>query len=189
MDLEVLVEVDVKENVEAPTLGVDDQGIMRVENGLTINSKSFDVQGYSQNLPTQVFETGKPVSIELKIFENVSPESLTHAEIHFGVYDKFIEGVIVEDHVVAIAWDDQDGEEIYGIYGDEESLHDVNITHVIEDAFAILDFEFTFAKEFEVSTMKVELWDEYRNTGIHYFVDAFQVIDTTPKKPVDSSVN
>ena len=146
-----------KGECEAPTLGVDDQGIMRVENGLTINSKPFDVQGYSQSLPTQVFETGKPVSIELKIFENVSPEALTHAEIHFGIHDKFIEGIIVEDHIVAIVWDDQEGVEVYGIYGDEESIHNVHIDHIIESPFVLLDFEFTFTKVFEVSTMKVEL--------------------------------
>ena len=172
---------------EAPTIGIDDQGILRVENGLSINSKVFDVQGYHQTIPTQSFETGHPNSIKLKIFENTSPEFFSHAEIHFGIHDKFVEGVIVEDSVVSIVWDDGDGEEIYGINGDEEFLRNVNIKHAIEDGFVILNFEFTFTKELGVSTMMVELWDGYRNTGIHYFVDAFQVIDTTTKKPASES--
>ena len=168
---------------EPPTLGTDDQGIVRVENGLKINSNTFNVQGYSQNIPTQIFETGEPNSIQLKIYENTSPEYFSHAEIHFGIHDKYIEGVIVEDSVVSIAWDDEDGEETYAIYGDDNSLSDVNIIHDIDGGLAILDFEFTITKEFEVSTMMIELWDEKRNTGAHYFIDAFQVIDTTPKKP------
>ena len=44
---------------EPPTLGVDEQGVIRVENGLVINSKSFNVNQFSQNIPTQLLETGK----------------------------------------------------------------------------------------------------------------------------------
>ena len=173
---------------ESPTLGLDDQGVKRVDNGLKINSNFFDVTGYSQKIPTQVFEIGKSQSIELKIFENSAPELFSHAEIHFGIYDKFVEGILVEDSVVSIVWDDEGGQEVYGIYGDETSLEDVVIKHVIDEGLAIVNFEFTFTKEFETSTMMVELWDENRNTGINYFIDAFQVIDTTPKNPISESV-
>ena len=40
-----------------PTLGLDDQGVSFVSGGLTINSESFDVEQYSQTIPTQIFKT------------------------------------------------------------------------------------------------------------------------------------
>ena len=96
---------------QPPTMGMDDQGFLRVENGLTINFKSFNVDEFSQKLPVQTFETGKSNSIMLKIYDNTSPEYITHAEIHFGIHDEYIQGVIVEDSVVSIVWDDEGGQE------------------------------------------------------------------------------
>jgi len=40
-----------------PTIGLDDQGASFVSGGLTINSESFDVEQYSQTIPTQIFKT------------------------------------------------------------------------------------------------------------------------------------
>ena len=95
--------------------------------------------------------------LSLKIFENTVPEFFSHTEIHFAIYDKYVEGVIIEDSIVSIVWDDEGGEEVYGIYGEESLLTDVNVEHSIDDKLAILTFEFKFAEELDVSTMMIKL--------------------------------
>ena len=84
-----------------PTLGLDEKGQVRVEGGLTINSEIVDVGTYSQTIPTtQILKTGQTSTIILKMLENTSPEFLSHVEIHFGVYEKVIQGVLVEDSII-----------------------------------------------------------------------------------------
>ena len=80
-----------------PTLGVDKDGKIRVEGGLTINSAVFDVELYSQTIPTQILNKDETTTVILKIFENEGVETVSHAELHFAPYEKPIEGVLVEN--------------------------------------------------------------------------------------------
>ena len=160
-----------------PTLGLGEQGKIRVTEGLTINSESFDVEYYSQTIPTQVLKTGEKNKILLKIYENSSPEFLSHVELHFEMKDKVIEGVIVEESTVSIIWDDKGGDIVQAVYGKEEMLEDVSIDYEIENNLAIISIEFIFVESLDASTLMINIWDEKRNSSKNYFYEAIMVID------------
>ena len=163
-----------------PTLGLNEQGQVRVEGGLTINSEIIEVGTYSQTMPTtQVLKIGQTNTIILKMLENTSPEFLSHVEIHFGVYEKVIEGILVEESISSIVWDDSGGDEVYGVYGDEDMFKNIEITHKIEEPLTILTFEIEPAKILEESTLMIIIWDEKRNASKNYFYNAIQIIDET----------
>ena len=160
-----------------PTLGLDDRGMLRVSQGLTINSESFEVKFFSQTLPTQILNVGEKVRIVLKIYENSTPEFLSHAELHFKVYDKFVEGIKLEDSTVSIVWDDTDGDVVYGVYGEENIIKNISIEQYFEEDLAVLTFEFEFTTDMDISTLMTEIWDERRNSAKNYFYQAFKVIN------------
>ena len=160
-----------------PTMGKDDRGWVRVSDGLTINSEPFTVESFSQTIPTQIFKIGEKVNITLKIYENTSPEFLIHAELHFNMYDKFVQGIKVEESTVSIVWDDTGGDEVYGVYGEESLIKNVSINQQIEEGLAIITFEFEFAAAMDTSTLMTTVWDEKRNSIKNYFYEAFVVID------------
>ena len=160
----------------SPTLGLDEQGTSFVDEGLTINSESFDVEQYSQTIPTQIFKTNEKNIISLKIYENTSPEYLSHVEIHFNPHDKVVGGVSIEEPIVSIVWDDTGGEVIQGVYGNEEMITDISIEQEIENSLAIVTFEFEFTQPLDTSTLMVKIWDEERNPSKNYFYDAIKVV-------------
>lgn len=160
-----------------PTLGLDERGVVRVEGGLTINSESFDVENYSQTIPTQTFKVGQKNTVSLKIYENTVPEFLSHVELHFNTYDKVIQGVTLEDSTVSIVWDDTGGDVVYAVNGDENMIQNLRIDQQIKDELALVTFEFEFTKPIDTSTLMVIAWDEKRNPSKNYFYDAIRVID------------
>jgi len=99
-----------------PTIGLDDQGASFVSGGLTINSESFDVEQYSQTIPTHIFKTDEKNVISLKIYENISPEYLSHVEIHFNLHDIVVGGATIEEPVVSIVWDDTGGDITWSLW-------------------------------------------------------------------------
>ena len=161
----------------SPTLGFDEQGKSIIKGGLTINSQSFDVEQYSQTIPTQILKTDEKNMISLKIYEDTSPEYLSHVELHFNTHDRVTGGVTVEDPTVSIVWDDTGGEVLYGVYGDEEMITNVSIDQTIEDNLALVAFEFEFTKPLDVSTLMIKTWDEERNPSKNYFYEAITVMD------------
>ena len=169
-----------------PTLGLDDRGNVRVDKGLTINSQEFDVEFYGQTLPTQTFKTGEKTTILLKIYENTSPEFLSHIELHFNTYDKVLEGTTIEESSVSIVWDDTGGDEVYGVYGDESMIKNVDIHHEIQDNLAFVTFEFEWVGTMQKSTLMTKIWDEKRNSVQNYFYDASEVIDESITKSVST---
>ncbi len=160
-----------------PTLGVDRDGKVRVQDGLMINSMSFDVDLYSQNVPTQVLNKDEQATVILKIFDNDGPETLTHVELHLAPYDEFVSGVLVEKSVATLVWDGRDGDEVIGIYDDENILQNVAIDAKNENGFNIIVFTFEPVATIEKTSLLTILWDENRNVVKNYFVDAIKIID------------
>ena len=158
-----------------PTLGKDEQGYVRVSEGLSINEETFDVEYFSQTIPTQILEKGKMNTISIKAYENTSPEFFGHAEIHFNLQDKVIEGVTVEDSQVSIVWDDIGGDAVYGVDGEEGLIKNVNVFHEIQNELVFIAFQFEFTEDLETFDLMTKIWDEKRNSSKNYFYDAIKV--------------
>jgi len=129
-------------NCIPPTLGIDKDGITRINGGISINSITFDLDLYSQKIPVQILNQGEKTSIVLKIFEDQGMDSVAHAELHFGPYDKMISGILVEHSMVHLVWHNEYGDEIIGIYDDDEIFQNIVITANNTDGLKIITFEF-----------------------------------------------
>ena len=176
-----------------PTLGVNSDGKVRVNGGLSINSMSFDVEYYSQYIPTQTFRTGEQVSVVLKIFDNEGPLTLEHVELHFSPYEEFVSGSFVEKSVAALVWDNKDDDEVIGIYDDDDILKNVSINSRVENQFNIISFEFESNSELEKTSLMTVIWDSNKNSVKNYFFDSIRMIDLSvpslPRETNDDDVN
>ena len=164
-----------------PVLGIDQNGVLRVDKGIMINQEAFAVDGFSQTIPTQILTVGGNNTISLKVYENSGAEFVTHAELHFNIHEKRLEGVMVEKSEVAITWDNTNGE-VYGVYGDENKIKNISINRTIQEGLAVITFKFEFTEKMEQSTMMVEIWDQKRNSSKNYFVNAIEVIEKIETK-------
>ena len=158
-----------------PTLGIDEYNNIRVEEGLSINSVPFSVGSYSQTIPTQILNINEKNKIVLQIFENQGPQNVIHAELHFATYEKLISGVWVEQSVASLVWHNDYGDEVIGIYDDENILENITINAKNEDGFKIISFEFEPTVTLDKSTLMTNVWDENKNAVRNYFNDAIQV--------------
>jgi len=164
-------------NCTPPTLGIDQNGIIRVNGGISINSISFDVELYSQNIPVQILNKDEKTIILLKIFEDQGVNSVAHAELHFGPYEKVINGILVEHSIAHLVWHNEYGDEIIGIYDDEKILQKVRIDAKNTEEFKIISFEFEPTVIMDKTTLMTRVWDERKNVVNNYFVDAIKVVD------------
>ncbi len=161
-------------------------GDLRVTGGLSINSASFDVEFFSQTVPTQIMFKGEKASVSLKIFDNEGPTTVTHVELHIAPYEEFVSSTFVEKSLATLVWDGKAGDEVIGVYDDESFLQNVSIEAIVEDNFKIIVFEFTPVADLEKSSLLTILWDDDRNVVKNYFIDSIQVVD--PAHPIASSV-
>ncbi|MDH3766503.1 MAG: hypothetical protein OER82_11950 [Nitrosopumilus sp.] len=169
-------------NCTPPTLGVDKDGITRVNGGISINSIAFDVDLYSQKIPVQILNQGEKTSIVLKIFEDQGMDSVAYAELHFGPYDKMISGILVEHSMAHLMWHNEYGDEIIGIYDDDEIFQNVVITANNLDRLKIITFEFEPTTVMDKTTFMNRVWDERKNVVNNYFTDAIKIVDVDSSK-------
>lgn len=172
-------------NCIPPTLGIDRDGISRVDGGISINSVTFDVDYYSQSIPVQVLDQGEKTSIVLKIFEDQGVDYVTHAELHFAPHDKVISGVLVEHTIAHFVWHNEYGDITTGIYDDDEIFQNVVIDAKNTDGFKIITFEFEPTMTMDQTTLMTRVWDERKNVVNNYFTDAIKIIDADNPKSLE----
>lgn len=157
----------------APTLGLSSNGDRVVENGFSINGKSFNVAEYSQTIPTQNYKVGETVNIRLLVYENSGTDSLAHVSLIIGDFpDRFH-----ETQKVMMLWDQKfDGTQTVGTIDFEKLVKDVKIKATKVDPFVTaLDISFSFSKKLETSSIKVDTWDQIRSYRVNYFMNAIEV--------------
>ena len=174
-------------NCIPPTIGVNSFGTERVEGGISINSIPFDVELYSQNIPTQTLTKGETSTITLKIYEDTGADAVIHAELHFNPYDKVINGVSVEYSTVHFVWHNEYGDEIIGIYDDDEIFQNIIINTETTDEFKIINFEFEPTIIMDETTLMTRIWDDKKNVVNNYFENAIKIIDSNKSESIQTS--
>ena len=74
-------------------------------------------------------------------------------------------------------WHNEYGDEITGIYDDDEILKNVRIDTKNSDGFKIIIFEFEPTVVMDKTTLMTRVWDNERNVVNNYFIDAIKIID------------
>jgi hypothetical protein len=164
-------------NCTPPTLGIDKDGIIRVNGGISINTIPFDVELYIQEIPTQVLNKDEKATIVLKIFEDEGVNTVAHAELHIGPHEKVINGILVEHSIAHLVWHNEYGDETIGIYDDDEILQNVKIDAKNMDGLKIISFEFEPTVIMNETSIMTRVWDERKNVVNNYFTDAIKIVD------------
>lgn len=166
-----------------PTLGEDNSGQDFVEKGFAINSKSFDVASFKQDIANQIVKTGEPIEVTLKIYENSGTQYLSHVGLLMGLEEKTISGVKVHSHEVQIIWKQTlDGNTSIEVIDPNQLVTDVSVDNELtRDAFGNkeglnqLVFTFTPTAPYDTSVILVEMWDYERNAWTNSFYNGLTI--------------
>ena len=170
-----------------PTLGEDNSGQNFVENGFAINSKSFDVASFKQDIINQIVKTGEPIEVTLKIYENSGTQYLSHVGLLMGLEEKIVSGVKVHSHEVQIIWEKTlDGNTSIEVIDPNQLITNVSVENELaRDAFGNkeglnqLVFTFIPTKPFDTSVILVEMWDYERNSWTNSFYNGLTIEQNT----------
>ena len=162
----LLVSITMMQNIPAyalsaythpPSLG---GGIMKYDNGLTINGNVFDISKFSQKIDTQNLAIGTASSITLKIFDNHGPASIKTGLVYLNIQGQ------VTDASQSDTW-------VKYVVGQGVVIHDphhllgkVTANFSIGPPFAYITFHITPLNPMKASTMVVSAWDD-KNGAIY----------------------
>jgi len=169
---------------QPPSLGLDLDGSRRyVNDGFGINGQFYDVNYFSQTIPTQNFTVGDTVNIRLTIFENSGPQYLEYVGLSIVVDEPFIRGgMLVEEYQSTIAWIKKfDGTKSIDVNDSYDLIDAINVTDSVENSRTILDYEFIVTNPIESKTIKVKMWDYKRNVWNNHFYEAITATEKDSK--------
>ena len=160
-----------------PTLGVDHEGTILVENGFSINNKSYNVEHFKQNVPTQTVSAGTPVEITLRVFENSGPTYLKNVGLLLGIEKKFQDVTWIDLPNAEIYWEQNfDGTESILIENSNNFITDVGVDVEVDNTITILKFYFTPTEPFDTNRIIVKMWDQNRSFWANSFYDALKIL-------------
>ncbi|MDE1829767.1 MAG: hypothetical protein KGI25_05545 [Thaumarchaeota archaeon] len=148
-------------------------GTYHYADGLVINGNTFDISGYSQNIPTQNLTLGVPSTITLKIFDNAGSYTIRTATLFFNIRGPS-SSVSNSDTLIQY---DLSGKTII-----QDPHHFIgsakgSVTYV--DKFAYVSFTITPHSQMSTSNMIVSSTDERLATGYSLVVNAISFTNKT----------
>jgi len=160
-----------------PTLGVDKRGRQLVDDGFTINGQSFDVDYFSQKIPTQTFKVNEQIQIDLQIYEKGGSGKLAHTSLVISGDERKYVG---NPPQALIEWNkDVSGVETVDVQDKFNMIDKVNVI-VVEDPdnpnMILMTLQFQVTTPLDKSTISVNMWDQDRTSKNNHFVDALRVV-------------
>lgn len=173
---------------EAPTLGVLDDGLRVVENGLTINSRSINVEGQIQSIPTTALNTGDTVKVRLVVYENNGVSGLRHTAFSISDYadDKH------RSDIATISFDQNFLGTKSTVVTDPDGFLKGAVAQATElnEFSTLVEFSFKVMKPFETSAIIVESWDANLSSRTNVFLNAVRadgdpIVEKAPQRPAN----
>ncbi len=179
---------DCSGDCEAPTLGVLDDGQRVVTNGLTINSRSVNVEEQIQSIPTTTFNTGDTAKVKLVVYENNGVSGLRHTSLTISDYkdDKH------SSDKATVSFDQNfEGTQTVTVTDPDGFLKGATAKATELNEFTTLvEFSFTIMKPFDTSAVIVESWDAKLSSRSNVFLNAVKangdpIIEKAPLRPAN----
>lgn len=174
-----------RRDCEPPTLGVLYTGQRVVENGLSINEKSFSVAERTQTIPTINVKTGQLVNVKLVVYENSGSTYLRDVSLSIGNYEddknknmlatlsfkQPFTGVLSRPLVSG-----SDVSQVTSIEDPSKLLQDVSISASEIDSYRMtIDMSFKILRPLETSDIIIQTMDAKSGTGHNVFYDTIKV--------------
>ncbi len=158
----------------APSIGISNNfkdPVRVIDEGFTLNEKSFDVREFAQIYDTIHTETGVTNTIQLKIYEDSKPENIRKAILFLG-----LDSSDIHRNLACIVWEnDSRGEKTITIVDKYDLFENESATSTIVDDLLLLNYTFTSKIPIPFSTIGVELRDNQYNFGLNYFENVIKV--------------
>ena len=154
----------------SPHLGVDQNGKVFYNDGLTINGQTFNVLNILHNSPDTIINlpVGEPVNFQIKAMDSWASQ-IDHCElgvaIPHGIFDKSQAAFQINVNR------NFDGTQVtHDIVGDTTALKDLYVSFEnIDDKTALCTISFVPTKHLQNDMFSVEVWDSFQYTGTYYF--------------------
>ena len=159
---------------EARILTIQGYQGLKIENGLTIQDKSFKLTAYSNKIPTTTVEVGKNVNLKLRMWNDLG----TSQKIHVAVYTN-LNGVSRE---VA-------GSNTFIVFETDKPIQvsdpiglfsNVNVSTSKQGNYFEFSYDVTFAQPMKKSDIIIRVWDQSLTVEETKISDALEVIATAP---------
>jgi len=159
---------------QAPTMGVNSDGIRLVENGFTYNGKQIDVERFFTPYPLINVNVGVENTAVFKIYDNLGPDNIKHFDFAFGLAS----GQIMGTSNAMIQWDKSfDGIETVSVVDPYNVLDNVKVntlegkcrTDSTTDDCLIIIVNHTFRAPLESDIVATNVWDQRRNAWQNYY--------------------
>lgn len=158
---------------EAPTMGLLDSGRKIVDQGFTINNRSYEVAHFVQPVTTTMISTGETVTIRLTVHENTGVDAIRQISVSVADY--------VDDRnrneLATISFHQSfSGVRSVSVTDLNGMLRDISVNPVQLDQFRMsVEFSFKAAKPIEGSAIIVDAVDAERNSKRNVFLNALTV--------------
>jgi hypothetical protein len=163
---------------QPPTLGLNLQSRRYVSDGFGINGQFFDVEYFSQKIPTQNFTVGELVDISLRVYENSGAKYLEHVALSIVMEEpKRIDGLVVGNNESIISWNQKfDGTQSVDLVDPYDLIDYFEVKSSIKNYTTILNFMFNVTEPIDSKDIRVKMWDYRRNSWNSYFYEAITVV-------------
>lgn len=178
-------DISCRRDCEPPTLGVLYTGQRVVENGLTINDKSFDVAEFTQTIPTTIVKTGEIVKIKLVVYENSGAIYLRDTSVSIGDYaddrhKNILATISFKQPFSAVLKQPlvsgSDISQSTQIIDPNGLLKNVSVkTSEVDSYRTAVDISFKAVKPLDTSDIIVQTMDAKLETGSNVFYDAIKI--------------
>lgn len=187
-----------RRDCEPPTLGVLYTGQRVVENGLSINEKSFSVAERTQTIPTINVKTGQPINVKLVVYENSGVTQLRDVSLSIGNYeDDRNKNMLAtlsfkQPFTASLGQPLVSGSDVSQVTSIEDTsglFQDVLISASEIDSYRTeVDMSFKVLRPLEASDIIIQTMDAKRGTGYNIFYDAIKVNGKEIIQKVEKSI-
>ena len=164
----------INHNSEAKILTIRGYQGVAIENGLTIQDKSFKLSAYSNKISTTSVEVGKNLNLKLRMWDDF----VTSQPIHAAIYTN-LNGVSrqVSDSNAFVIFDTGKPVQV----NDPNGLFStVNVSASNSGNYYDVNYNLTFAKPMEKSDIIIRIWDKSLNVEETKISDALEAISPAP---------
>ena len=144
----------------------------KTEFPLTINGINYRLDQIN-NLPTIKLETGKPLKLQIRMYENEGTDNIQHVTLYLNQHGEKILNDLTETGITFEKGKDTQ------ITDPNKLIEYAIIIHSIEGIKDVFEFELKFSKEMNTSDLFFRIWDTKKNSVNLYIPEVLTVIDVS----------
>ena len=159
---------------EARILTIQGYQGLKIENGLTIQDKSFKLTAYSNKIPTTTVEVGKNVNLKLRMWDDLGTSQKIHVAIYTNLYGVSREVAGSNTFIVFETDKPIQVSDPIGLFSN------VNVSTSKQGNYFEFSYDVTFAQPMKKSDIIIRVWDQSLKVEETKVSDALEVIAAAP---------